>query len=297
MLRKSWWASALVLAIVTAPSFGQDKLEWKFKQGEKFYVESVQNIKQSIEFMGQSMKQDMKNTTVSSFEVKEKTANKVVLEQKILSVKMKSTGGAGGGEAEKMGERMKGAVFTVTLGPDGRITKFEGYDDMIKKLTRDNKEAAKMTRMMLPKETFEKAVAEVFGFLPKKAVSKGDTWKKDLTLSMGPIGSFKQDTTYTHQGKGADGVKIGLTSKLTYTPPKGDGGGLPFKVTKGDLTSKDFKGTIVFDPTKGRMGSSKIDATIKGTITMEIMDREIEMTMEQNMSMTSKVLDKAPADD
>jgi hypothetical protein len=298
MLRKTGWVVALGLAVLAAPAFGATKLAWKFKKDDKFFINSSLNTKTKIEFKGQTLEQNVENNTVSQFTVKKKTDDTVVLEQKIIKVKMKVTGGiGGGGDQEKMAGRMKDTVFTFTLDKNGKVTKFDGYDDMIKKLTKDNKEAAKTTKTILPKDTFEKAVAEVFGFLPKKEVKKGDTWNNDFTLSLGPIGSFKQKTTYTDEGETKDGEKLAITSKLTYAPPKGDGGNLPFKVTKGDLKSEGFKGTIYFDAKKGRLVKSDMKATIKGTITMEIMDQEIEMTMEQKLDMSNKVLDKAPAED
>jgi hypothetical protein len=296
MLGRTCWAVALVLGGLAAPAYGQTKLEWKFKEGDKFYIENATKLKQTITVMGREMKQDTDNTTVTRFEVKKRTSDQIVLEEKIVAVKVKNTGGFGG-EAEKMAEQMKGATFTITLSPDGKLIKQEGYDDLIKRLTKNNQQAEKMIRLMLPAETFTKAVQEAFGFLPSKPVQKGDSWKNSTTLPMGPLGEFKVNNTYTFQGKTEGGDKIALAATMTYSAPKGDGGGLPFKISKADFKSDSFKGTIVFDPDRGRLVRSEMTGAIKGTMTIEAGGNQVEMTLEQNHNITSRLLDKAPSDD
>jgi hypothetical protein len=102
---------------------------------------------------------------------------------------------------------------------------------------------------------------------------------------------------YSYLEKTKDGVKIGLTGTGTYSPPKGDQEGAPFKISKGDLKIEKIKGTILFDPTRGRLAKQDQSLRIKGKLTVEAMGNSLEMDMVQDMTSTLRILDKAPSDD
>jgi len=268
----------------------------EIQKGETYYVENKTDLKQTIEVMGMNVKQDMTNTTLASFAVKDVSENSVVVEQKILDVKVKSSGGLAAGGADKMTEKMKGATFTITMTPHGKITKFEGYEDLIKRIAQENEEAGKLVKLMLTEETMKKGAEEAFGFLPNKAVEKGDKWANTMVVPMGPIGTFKAENKYTYQGPVTGGEEIAVAATMTYAPPKGDGGELPFKVVGGDLKSEGAKGKIIFNREKGRMVSYEMNMVLKGSLTMEVRGNRIQMDMAQDQKSTIRVLDKPPSD-
>src|SRR5262245_24142176 len=112
MVRRYGWVVLVLAAGLTGPVQGQTKLEWKFTQGDKFYLENVTTLKQNIEVMGMKLPaMDSVTTTVSSFKVLKSAPDEVVLEQKIESVKSK---GGQPGQAEVQ-EKMVGSTFNVTL--------------------------------------------------------------------------------------------------------------------------------------------------------------------------------------
>ena len=49
-----WMALALTLAGIALPAYGQVPLEWKFKQGDRFYVDTVTHLRQQMKVLGQS---------------------------------------------------------------------------------------------------------------------------------------------------------------------------------------------------------------------------------------------------
>src|SRR5262245_10655360 len=208
MLRKAWIGAVLVFSGLSVPAYGQVNMEWKFNEGDKFYVEDVSTMKQKIGFMGKDIDQTQKTTMVTSYTVKKKTGNEVVLEQKIEGVDVKVMGGLGG-DLDKMMEKLKGAKFTLTLNvKEGKIIKFDGYEDFIKQLTEGNEEVGKFIKMMLSEDVLKKSSEEAFGFLPGKAINKGEGWKKEATIPFGPLGSFKTVNDYTYQGKEENLEKI-----------------------------------------------------------------------------------------
>src|SRR5262249_51794720 len=137
MRQSTGWALALVLSGMTVPAYGQDKLAWKFKEGDKFYLENVTGMKQTIEVAGQEIKQEIDATMVARFTVKKKTKDGVEMAVKYESVKAKGKG-QGIEAVTKIMELIKGAEFTFTLDKDNKVTKFTGYDELIKKITKDD---------------------------------------------------------------------------------------------------------------------------------------------------------------
>src|SRR4051794_18819800 len=88
---------ALVAAsLLELSSRGQDvKLEWKFKEGDKYTLETVSTFKQEMKTLGKTLKQDLKQTTGYSLTVQKVNADKsVVLEQKLESLALENQTGA-----------------------------------------------------------------------------------------------------------------------------------------------------------------------------------------------------------
>jgi hypothetical protein len=264
-------------------------LEWKFKQGDKFYLENVTSVKQSIDVAGNKIPMDSVNTTVSSFKVIKADKDGTVLEQKIEASQVK---GGKAGPQQQVAEKLVGSVLTITLNKKGEVTKIAGFDELIKKLSEDNEEVGKLLKVILTEDTMKQGIQEAFAFMPDKPVVKGDSWKRKLSMSMGPIGTFVVDQEYTYDGKMKDGEQVGVKGTFTYQPPKGDVGGLPFKVTKGDFKTDEAKGTLIFDPEKGRLVRNEFKAKLKGNLTIAVGDQEAKMELEQETDTKIRILDK-----
>jgi hypothetical protein len=295
MFRKSWVAVLALTAFAAAPAHGQMKLEWKFKEGDKFYVQDDSKMKQKVEFQGKSFTQNVTKTMVTAYEVKKVAGDTVTINQKFLDVKVNSQGEFGG-DMEKAMEKLKGGSFTLTL-RNGKITKFEGFDEFIKNLAGGNDMAAMFIKAVLSEDILKQSAEEAFGFLPTKPVRDGETWKRDTNVPLGPIGSFKSASQYTLEGKEKDGVKIGLKSNLTYSPPKkGDGGALAglFTITKGNLKAENAKGYMIFDPDAGRLVRYSMSLNFRGSLTLEVAGNQIDMDVTTEQTTTSRVTTRNP---
>src|SRR5947209_8567875 len=115
MRTPGWTVWALTLIPLAGPAYGQVTLEWKFKEGDHFYVETVTHLKQQMRTMGQTFDQDLDQTSVLGFTVKKIAADRVLLEEKIESMKFKAAPGAVAVPDEKVVEKLQGAAFLVTL--------------------------------------------------------------------------------------------------------------------------------------------------------------------------------------
>jgi len=302
MVRRSWVGVLVLLctAAATAPALGQDKLEWKFKEGDRFFLESVTDMKQAMKVMGQEISMDMKMTAVNSVTVKKKNDDgSVVLEQKIEAMKGDMSGPMGDMSLEDQFKGLIGAAYTVTLAPNSDVTKVEGLKELMEKVGGDNPIVAQMMNNMMKEDNLKRQLAASFSFLPKKPVKVGDSWDLKTGVPLGPLGDFKVEQTFTYRGMdkvdGKDVAKIDSTAKLTYTPSKEKNPAMPIEVTKADFKSTDMKGTYYFDPAAGRLVKNEVKMRFAGSMTMSAAGNEMQMEMDQNMTTTTTVKDKIPS--
>jgi Family of unknown function (DUF6263) len=304
MLERCSIGAVLALAVLALPARAQVQLEWKFKEGDKFYLETVNSFKQSMKTLGKELKQDLDMTFVFSVAVQKVNPDKsAVLEEKVESVEVKNTGGPTGAIAaeDKFNQQVKGATFRVTVTPRGEVTKFEGYDDLVKRLAGDDAVTQKTVRAVLSEDYIKNAAADVFGRLPDRPVKANDSWGDDKKLDMplGPLGTFTATRTYTYEGKdtvdGKSVDKIGFTGKATYSPPKsGEAGPFPFQLTKGDLQVENLSGTLAFDDSAGRLVESNTSMRVKGSMTAVVSGTTLDSELQQERAIKTRLLDKPP---
>jgi hypothetical protein len=66
MLQRCWIAAVLFLVAAGSRVHGQTQLEWKFKDGDKFYLETVSSFKQGMKSLGKELRQDFEMTFLFS---------------------------------------------------------------------------------------------------------------------------------------------------------------------------------------------------------------------------------------
>jgi hypothetical protein len=299
MRQSSWIGVVLVLSASAVPAFGQVKLAWKFKEGDKFYLEERVALKQSMKFgTAEPLKQELEYTRVTSFRVEKKTAASLVLEQKIESIKVTQAGGSAKPEGELL-KKLVGATFTVTLDSKMRISKFAGYEALIKKMAK-SEDVGKAARLLLPEESLSKPVEAFFGFLPSKAVDKGDEWTHEFSLRIGPLGTLKLENTYTSRGsekvEGKEVIKLEVVNKKSSFTPAAAGTSQPFRVTKGDIRTiaKNTRGNVYFSPALGRMVKAVKSMSLEGTLTIDSKGNMLNLEIAQEENVTTRILDKKP---
>jgi hypothetical protein len=267
-------------------------LQWKFKTGDRFYQQTDLDLKQTITFQGQTADQNMEQSTVTQFTVQKATPDSVVLEQKILAVQTR------GNIPGAVDDKLKGTIFTVTLNARHEITRFEGYDDFLKKASDGNDDARKLLAAVLSEDTFKQAVSEAFSFLPGKAAKLNETWDRGIKVSLGPVGDMAVKSTYRYAGKaradGRDLDKITYKSTMQWSPPRNQVQGLPFQVTKGTMKTEKFEGTILFDPEAGRLVESTVNMKLKGDLTFSIQGQEVDVELSQEQVIKARISDKEP---
>src|SRR5260370_23623339 len=188
MRQQTWWAAVLVTGALAVPAQAQVQLQWKLKEGDKFYLESTGTTKQTMKIMGAPIQQEFDTTTVDSYKVVKKTSDEIVLEKKVEAMKVKATG-QGAEAADQMAQKVRGAVFTVTLDPrKNTVTKVEGAAEFVKKVFADNPLMQQTMAAMLNDESLRDEQQNILtGFLSNKPVTKGEKWTRKSRIPLGPL--------------------------------------------------------------------------------------------------------------
>jgi hypothetical protein len=290
-------AGLLLLAVRPAPA--QTALAWKFQEGDKFYIESVTETRQTITVGDKATTSDSTVTTVSSFVVRKAEAGSYTLEQSIEGVRVKSgkPDDSAVSTVSRFANLLKGATFKFTISPSGKVTSpgLEGYEDLVKKLGGGNENVEKSIRALLPESVFKEDLNSVFGFLPDKgSADKGGTWTRKESLAL-PWGPLTGEATYTYQGPGQGGEQIDVSRKLTYALPTEPALGV--KVAKGDLKVTEATAAIVADPAAGRLISHKQTTHVAGKLTAtttEAPAKEISFDVDETTTRTIKRVEQNP---
>jgi hypothetical protein len=273
-----------------------------------------------MKVLNNDVTQTQKQTFYFSWTPLSQSGDDWVVSQKIVGVKMDiDLGGSKisydstktDNQNNALGDFFKalvGSEFKLTIhmpkDTQADVTKVEGRDDFLKKLTTANQQMKPLLDQILSDESLKQMAKPTFAALPNKEVAKGDSWKATTVLDMGPIGKYDNTFTYTYDGKNAEGKddaekkldKIKVTTELKYTPPdeKAQGGGLPFKIKSADLTSKDATGQILYDADKGRIARSTMNLKLNGKLSIEIGGQTTEVNLNQTQDTTVETSDKDP---
>jgi hypothetical protein len=318
-VRKVRWLAALALVILIAPAVvlikpvyaqeGGTKLTWKFEKDKTFYQTMTTTTDQTMTVQGSNIKQKQEQTFWFSWTPVKQDGDNWEIKQKIDGVKMRIEIGGTPIEYDSTKEgttstplsdffkQLVGSEFTLTVNKEFKVTKIEGRDNFLKKLTNSNPAMESLLKQILSEDALKEMADPTFAAVPNKEVKKGDTWPKESKLDMGPIGKYENKFKYTYEGPDKDKKdKISVETTLTYTAPdeKTAAGGLPFKIKSADLSSKNAKGTILFDAEKGRVDKSDMHVELSGSLNIDIGGQATSVNLTQKQDTTVTTSDTNP---
>lgn len=304
---------ALALLLVAALAGAQDEaveLKWQFKKGETFFQTLTTETNQEMKVMGMEVKQKPSQTFYISWTPVEEKDKSWTIKQKIEGLKMdiqiggntisydSTNPGAGANPLGDFFKALVGSEFTLTVSPEMKVTKVDGRAEFVKKLVDANPQMKTLLEGILSEDALKQMADPSFAVLPGKPVKKGDKWKSEAKLSLGPLGSYDTTYEYTYEGKdekNKDLEKISVVPTIKYNPPTGgDAGGLPFKIKSAALESKGAKGTIVFDSKAGRIDNSELNLNLEGKLDIEIGGMGTAVELKQTQKTTVKTSSSNP---
>jgi hypothetical protein len=145
-------------------------------------------------------------------------------------------------------------------------------------------------RLLRADESFKEGVNLTFALVPGKAVAKGDKWTRPAKMPLSVFGGLEGETEFTYLGPSKEGEQVSFTTRWTHIPPKGVEDFL-LKVSKGDIKAEPTKGTLLFDPTTGRLVRLEQTVWLKGDFIVATFGT---LHAEQVSAMTIRVMNRKP---
>lgn len=291
-------------------------LKWKFEKGSTFYQSMTTKTKQTMKVQqNPEVVQSQDQTFYFSWTPQEQKGDDWIIKQKIDGVKMNIDIGSQklsvdttvpedktkpNNPLSDFVKALVGHEFTITLNTkDMKVTAIEGQKEFLDKLTKVNPQMKPLLEQILSEEALRQMAEPTFAAVPGKEVSptKDNTWKRETSLNMGPIGKYENTYTYTYDGKDDKGlVKIKVDTTLKYVEPGETAGGptLPFKIKSANLTAKKATGTILFNPDKGRVEKTSMSLDLEGSLSIEIGGQTTKVDLTQNQSSEVETFDTNP---
>ncbi len=267
------------------------KLEWKFKEKDRFIVDTQMNLTQHRRPQGGVEQRDVVYImSSSSFQVlKVEEDGSVVFDQRIDSIRYRYDG------TQKMSaaiiadliSKLQGATFRITLAPDRKVKKIEGYDELLKRLAATNPaETVDRFRTQIQEADLKAACEEGFAFLPEQPLKVGDEWTRKIKMSLAPFGTI--ETTLTYNVKSIKDNKVTISVSSQSSDYKLGGGGV---APKSDFTLDQRNGTMVFDALNGKLISSDLTIKFHGRVDLPNMSlpgtqSELEFLQTQTIKIT-----------
>ena len=301
-------AIGLVASQLPVAAQGQpdDKLVWKgfdkkeFKDG--WYQTLTTKTTQTMKVLNQELKQEQEQTFFIQWvpEDADKDGNWVV-RQKIIGVKMKIDIGGNTIAYDSIPENQPANPLSdffkklmtldlkFTIKPDLSVKEISGREDFVKELSKVSPQMQPLLEKILSEKALMAMAEPTWAAFPPKGNIKEKSWERKSELDLGPIGIYNTTFTYTPEAAKKDGDDvIGVKSTLTYKAPT-DPKGLPFVIKKGELSSTDGKGTVVFNRKNGRIEKSDMTMNLSGKLTIEVggMETTVEITQVQTASLVS----------
>lgn len=272
-------------------------LDWKFKEGEKFWVDTQTRVEQ-VEKLGlQQGANIVLMRTITSYVVKKVTeTNYVELEAKVESTRYENNQTQDSQKMSTLFAMLQGATFKLTMNPERQVQKLEGYAEWLLKLAAQIP-ASEVDRLrsLVPESDIRNAASEGFGFLPGKEITLNQQWKKKCELNLAPAGILNYQVTYTYRGndKGKEKIVIECkeSGKYTMTP------GMSAAGTQSEFSLASRTGTIWFNNQTGKMEQAEHTYQTQGNIlmpgtptsgaaTLQVTNR---ITVKQTLSMKAPV--------
>ena len=181
--------------------------------------------------------------------------------------------------------KAKGAVFSLTVGPDGVVTDLKGPKDPIRVL----KEAAGGTESFRVWSLLDadgwKELAGLTFFRCDQPPKPGRTWTRGIEHNWGPLGSWTGRSTFVAKGPQAGAERIEYVHSLSYRPPgPGLGQGLPFATGKAEFRTPAAGGVMLYHPSRERVSAAEESFRVQGALAVSLAGSDVVVELEETQA-------------
>lgn len=290
-------AVVFLAAALVPPASGQATLQWRFRKGETFCLETTTAVKITYGRKEPGLAAEASFTKVFTFKVVETGPRGAVLEQRLESVKIGPKGGSFL-QGAALAESLRAKVLTFTLNRRGEITKVGGFDDLLRKVCKEQEAEPVELEALLTEEGLRQEVQLAFLLGPAEPARAGDTWKRQVPILLGgePVGfmgKFQVALDFRYEGRARDGERVVVRGSPRYVPPAPGATIYPYQFTKGKFRRQEAKGEFVFDPKSGRLVRQEFRLAFEGTFTQDVGGRTEDMDIGQELTFGARLVGAA----
>lgn len=312
--RTRFLAGVLGLLSLVSTAAAQDGvvLTYRFPKEEPLIYRTTTELNQSMQVGGQTFETKVTQTEVNTLALEEVTKENHLKLKRVnhrLSIKAemgpagnysfdsesaeREKGTALGSQLNPVYETLSGIEYHVTITPQGKVEKLEGYKEILENVLKDNPLAAQITGGG-SEEALKESLVEVFVPLSEKPVKEGDSWEVPFELEMPKIGKAKGKRVYKYEGTlEKDKAKIARITVSVEISFDFDVTTEGVKVT-GNIGTDSSKGDVRFDIEKGQIVSANLEYVTSGTINTEVGDRTLKAAVKQTQKRSTQQLSSLP---
>jgi len=289
----------LSAAIICTGLLAQAQIKPTFNpvKGETYTYRIVSNQKINQSFGGQSMNINSVTEFLTEMKVKEKTGNEVSVDytykeillsvtNPLMSIKVdtKKKDDNASDMDKLIGNMLDcfiGKPIQVTLLQDGSVQSVSGYDAIMSEVQKIlgsanaiQKQMANAFMQSFAEEGLKSSFEQMFKIYPDKEIKNGESWKIDLSLTLGAAMSSKVNNTYTLKSVSNDVALLDVASIMSFNMSGSDSG-----------INGDQKGEMKLNLKTGLPVQSKTEGTAKGKMTAQGIEITMDMTIQTTTTL------------
>lgn len=223
--------------------------------------------------------------------------NSLTIKQKVETTKLEEADELSKVVLTKMLKELTGTTITIRIDSKGEIARIEGVPEPGAAEIGNGLDVRGMMLSSLIDRDGWKELAKATLFTPPRNLTKNASWDEPVSHSWGPLGSWQGRSTYKSEGE-REGLKaIGYVLTLRYRPPDRQDNTLPFKITDPTFSTKTARGTLKFDPVKGRLSSLEETFHVEGQMMIQIAGQNLPLVLEEEQQFQLRLFDKKPPPD
>ena len=187
-----------------------------------------------------------------------------------------------------------GQQYTFTLNSRDEVIKFTGFGGRTASapVTRSGMEG--FTSVTVIDQDGWKEIAQLSFLQPDRSIAAGQPWTRPMSHDFNELGSWQGTTTFTLQGPERAGTRYNYVHDMTYTPPKGGPGLLPFDISDVDFKATKAEGSFVFDPTHGHVTDVRETFEMEGSLGASMPAGEATVKLREHQELTIQLSRQNP---
>jgi hypothetical protein len=284
----------IILAIgTTSVSAQKTNIQLNLKKGDVYTLQTEMSNTMNQQMMGQNINMEQKMTMITALKVVDVlSSGNFVLEQSFNRIKMdmNAYGQNMSFDTENPAAsspmlaplaKMKEAKITFEVSPSGDISNITGLNEMMSSIADNNPQAGNMIKNIASEST----LAATFSYLPKKTVSKGDSYTN--TIKLNEMFGMEIASKYTVSSIKGNIVDLDVISDINFAPSEPitqNGLKMNMKITGAQ------NGTFTVNKSDGMATASNMKQTLDMTMGMKNPqngeDMSIPMKINSNIKAT-----------